>query len=68
MNPTREELKEVVEHCETELKNHKEALTQFCAENQEILDEQKRLRGNVRLATKAYQEALVLFYEAGDEE
>lgn len=65
---TREELKEVVEHCEQELKSHKETLTEFCAENQEILDEQKRLRSNVRLATKAYQEALVLFYQAGDEE
>ncbi len=68
MNPTREELKGVVEQCERELKAWKSELTKFKGDNQEIFDELKRLQGNVRIATKKYQEILVMFYEAGDKQ
>lgn len=63
---TREEMKGVVEQCERELKTWKGEMNTFKASNQEVFDELKRLQSNVKIATKKYQEALVMFYQAGD--
>lgn len=61
----RNELKASVEQAEAILKMWKKELNKFNEDNTETFDEEKRLKKNIRIATKSYQEALVAYYEAG---